>query len=478
MRKCVIDPSGAVTPFPHVWEECVGSCHAALANRFDWRRQLSQCHDDLGFRRVRFHGLLNDDMSILTRRSGRTVYSFHNMDLIFDFLLSIGMKPFIELGFMPTALASGAETFFHYRGNVTPPADWDAWGSLVETMTRHLVDRFGAAEVRAWPFEVWNEPNLPFFWTGTREQYFTLYAHAARAIKRIDADIPVGGPSTARNAWIPDLLEYCRSADVPLDFISTHHYPTDDAVDQGGDMEAQMAGVGRDALRRMAEKARAEAGRLPLYYTEWSSSPGSRDAYHDAPYAAAFIVKSVIDVANLVDMYSYWAFSDIFEEEGFASAPFHGGFGLLNIHGIPKPAFRAFQLLRNMGHERLAVRWEGPSSTLEVAATRSDTGISILVSNHDVPRSDIRPETISIELPRHPGFSRAWLQRIDELHSNPRTKWESLGSPEYPGEGAIADLVAASCLEKEVAPIRVAEGYQEITIEIPPHGVASIVLER
>ena len=478
MRTCMIDSAGAGTPFPHFWEECVGSCHAALANRFDWRRQLTQCHDELGFRRVRFHGILDDDMSVFTRRSGSALYSFHNIDLIFDFLLSIDMKPFVELGFMPSSLASGAKTVFHYRGNVTPPTDWGEWGDLVETLTRHLVVHYGVAQVRSWPFEIWNEPNLPIFWDGTQAEYFALYQHAARAVKRIDPDIPVGGPSTARNEWIPDLLSYCDSTGTPLDFVSTHHYPTDDAVDQGGDMETQMAAAGRGALRRMAEKARAQTGSRPLYYTEWSNSPSSRDPFHDIPYAAAFIVKSILDVAGLVDIYSFWAFSDIFEEEGFPSAPFHGGFGLVNIQGIPKPSYRAFQLLRNMGLQRLKTKWEGSPSTLEAAATRTGSGINVLVCNHDVPRAAVRTETLSLKLPPDPAFSRAWIERIDEDHSNPCRVWKNLGSPEYPDDRTISEFVANSRLQKEVVPVRLAGGGQEVVVDIPAHGVAAITFER
>ena len=478
MTKCTINTLGSPTPFPHVWEECVGSCHAAMANRFDWRSQLAHCREELGFRRVRFHGILNDDMSLLTKRSGHSRYSFHNIDLIFDFLLSIDMQPFIELSFMPSALASGEQTVFHYRGNVTPPEVWEEWGGLVEALTRHLVNRYGLGRVRQWPFEIWNEPNLPYFWTGTQAQYFTLYRHAACAVKRVDRSIPVGGPSTARNEWISDLLRYCSTSDTPIDFLSTHHYPTDDAVDHGGDMEAQMASTGRGALRRMAERARAEAGNLPLYYTEWSSSPSSRDVYHDGPYAAAFIVKSVMDVARIVDMYSYWAFSDIFEEEGFPSAPFHGGFGLLNIHGIPKPSYHAFRFLRELGHERIAMEWSGTAATLDGMATRTDAGVRVLVCNHDVPLAAIHPETLSISLPHDPPFARAWIERIDDDHANPARLWREQGSPDYPDKRAVSDLILKSRPAPEEVPLPRADGHQELSLIIPPHGVAAIFFER
>ncbi len=204
-------------PFPHYWERCVGSCHAAMGLREDWRRQLKNCHDELGFQYVRFHGLLDDDMSVYVQGKNGPCYSFFNIDSIFDFLLGIGMKPCVELSYMPRDLASGTETCFHYRGNVTPPKDYAEWGELIRRLVGHLVDRYGREEIRSWFFEVWNEPNLDYFWRGTREEYFTLYRHSALAIKAIDPGIPVGGPATARNAWIPELREFCRREGLPLD---------------------------------------------------------------------------------------------------------------------------------------------------------------------------------------------------------------------------------------------------------------------
>ena len=192
--------SAAAAPLQHAWEHTIGSSRAVLALRADWQEQLQRCHDELGFRYVRFHGLLDDDMGTLISHQDKPLYSFFNADRIWDFLLSIGMRPFVELGFMPEMLASGPETVFHFRGNVTPPADYDAWGRLIRKLVGHWVERYGIAEVSQWFFEVWNEPNLPVFWTGTQDDYFKLYGHTAQAIKTVDASLRVGGPATAMTA--------------------------------------------------------------------------------------------------------------------------------------------------------------------------------------------------------------------------------------------------------------------------------------
>ena len=329
----ICDLSVRGSRLPHCWEHTVGSCHAPLALRADWQAQLKRCHEELGFRYVRFHGLLSDDVGTAVRQQNRLIYSFFNADRIIDFLLSIDMRPFVELSFMPTALASGSTTVFHYRGNVTPPRDYRQWATLVGTLVGHWIDRYGVREVRRWFFEVWNEPNLKAFWTGTREEYFKLYRYTVRAIKDVDADLKVGGPATAHDEWIEQFVQFCDRHDLPADFVSTHHYPTDALLTPGTDTEMQLAHSRRSIMRQWAQDTRRRAGGRPLYYTEWNTSSNPRDPRHDQPYAAAFAAKTALEASGLADGYSFWTFSDIFEENYFPSVPFHGGFGLLTGTG-------------------------------------------------------------------------------------------------------------------------------------------------
>jgi xylan 1,4-beta-xylosidase len=469
-------PIGRVTQY---WTKCVGSCHAATALREDWRRQLKRCREEFGFEYVRFHGLLDDDMSVCLREAdGSIEYSFFNVDSIFDFLLEMGMKPFIELSFMPSALASGSKTVFHYRGNITPPKSYDEWGDLIRALAGHLVRRYGAEEVRKWFFEVWNEPNLDFFWAGTQQEYFHLYRSAALAIKDVDGQLAVGGPATAIDAWIPELREFCGTQGVPLDFISTHHYPTDASYGLGLNMEEQMARSERGVLHARVKKALGEAAPIPLYYTEWNCSPSPRDPYHDTPYNAAFIVKTIADNLGLLDCYSFWTFSDIFEESGFSSIPFHGGFGLLNIHGIPKPSYRAFQLLSRLEGERLGVAIDREEdSTLDCIASRSREGLTILISNHQIPLSPIHAEQVHLRIQGIEGVRSASLLRIDEEHANPGRAWKEMGSPTYLDRGQVQALMKASELHREKIDVNPDESGISISLTIQPHSVVSVSLE-
>src|SRR5688572_528775 len=423
--SCDLSQQG--TELVHCWEHTVGSCHAPTALRADWQQQLRRCQAELGFHYVRFHGLLSDDVGTLVKHNDELVFSFFNADQIVDFLLSIGMRPFVELSFMPTALASGSRTVFQYRGNVTPPTDYQQWSTLIQTLVGHWVDRYGVREVAEWFFEVWNEPNLKAFWTGTQQDYFKLYRVTAEAIKRVDPTLKVGGPATARDGWIADFLGFCEAVQAPVDFVTTHHYPTDASGHPDDDTETQLASSQRGILREWTQDTRRRAGTRPVYYTEWNCSSNPRDPRHDEPYAAAFAAKTALEASDLVQGYGFWTFSDIFEENYFPSVPFHGGFGLLNLHGIAKPAYRAFELLHRLGHERLLV--DGAHDTVNVWVTREHGRITVLLVNHALPRHAITDERVRVNLAHAPEPSSAWVERIDDHHANAQRRWPAFGAP-------------------------------------------------
>ena len=470
-----VDAAAPTTALPHFWERIVGSGHAPLGLRADWQAQLTQAHRELGFSHVRFHGILSDDMGTLIEQNERPLYSFHNADVVLDFLMSIGMRPFVELSFMPSALSSGGDTVFHYRANVTPPRDLDRWATLISKLVTHWVERYGAEEVRQWFFEVWNEPNLAAFWSGTREDYLALYRRTAEAVKTVDGALRVGGPASAANAWVADLVAFCERERVPLDFVSTHHYPTDAFGEPGDDTPTQLSDSHLGVLREESGEVRRQAGDRPLYYTEWSTSSNPRDTLHDEPYAAAYIVRAVMEQQGLVQGYGYWTFSDLFEENYFPSVPFHGGFGLMNIHGIAKPAWRAYELLHGLGEERLEVT--GEHATLAAWAVRDEGGVTLLLVNLALPRHAIASEAVRVELAALPPFDAARLARIDGANANATAAWHALGAPEYPTPGQVERLRAASCLAWETLPCPREEGVTHVALELPPQSVAAIRLE-
>lgn len=469
------DVNGRALALPHFWEHTVGSDHAPTALRADWREQMSRAHEELGFRHVRFHGLLCDDVGTLISEGDTLFYSFFNADQIFDFLLSIGMRPFVELSFMPTALASGAQTVFRYRANVSPPKDYARWSTLIRKLVAHWVERYGLAEVREWFFEVWNEPNLDAFGSSKQDDYFKLYRYTAEAIKSVDGMLKVGGPATAENAWIDDFIDFCTKSHLPADFISTHHYPTDAFGQPGDDTETQLSKSRRSVLRDQTQEVRRQAGDRPVYYTEWCTSSNPRDPMHDDPYAAAFVIKTILEANGLLQGYSYWTFSDIFEENYFPSVPFHGGFGLLNIHGIAKPVYRAFELLHALGTEMLPV--DGTHPTVDAWVVRGTLSASVLVTNYALPRHPIATETIEIKLTNAQLPAQATIRRIDSDHANAKGRWQEMGSPEYLNAAVLAELNTVSCCEPEPHPFDFKDGALAFEVTLPPLSVAAITLQ-
>lgn len=359
-RVINIDLNAEKGPLNTFFTECVGAGRANEGLRADWQQQLASVKKECGFKYIRMHGLLTDDMAVYAEdKNGNPKYNYMYVDVLFDFLQSIGMKPFVELGFMPNALASGPQTIFWWRGNVTPPKNYDKWAALIRNLTEHFTERYGADEVKTWYFEVWNEPNLsPGFWSSTREEYFKLYKYSVNAIKSVNPSYRVGGPGTAGAAWEPEMIEFCTKNNLPIDFISTHSYGVkqgylDEHGNSGTVLAKEPMSVSGDVLQSRKEISQSSKPNLELHYTEWSASYTPADPIHDSYHEAAYILQKLKQVGNAANSMSYWVFTDIFEESGPRFEPFHGGFGLLTIQGINKPAFYSYQFLNRLGNKEL-----------------------------------------------------------------------------------------------------------------------------
>ena len=359
-RIIKVDYNKSVGKMNTMFKECVGAGRANEGLRADWQQQLAMVKKECDFKYIRMHGLLTDDMAVYREDSkGNPEYNYQYVDALFDFLISIKMKPFVELGFMPSALASGSQTIFWWKGNVTPPKDYKKWEDLIRNLTQHFTERYGAEEVKTWYFEVWNEPNLtPGFWTGTQAEYFKLYDYAVRGIKSVNPAYKVGGPGTAGAAWESEMIEFCEKNNVPIDFISTHSYGVgqgflDEFGQSGTVLSKDNGAVSGDVLQSRKEIASSTKPNLELHYTEWSSSYTPADPFHDSYHSAAYILQKLKQVGNAANSMSYWVFTDIFEEPGPRFTPFHGGFGLLNTQGIKKPAYFSYSFLNKLGATEL-----------------------------------------------------------------------------------------------------------------------------
>ncbi len=349
--QVLIDWKAPTKPRSKMATFSVGSDRALIFLRDEHQRDLLTLQKAIGFRYLRCHGLFNEEMKIVRRNpDGSLSFDWTRVDKFIDQLHAAHLKPFFELGFIPEALASGKQTIFYWRGNVTPPAKITEWQQLVSEFARHIIARYGLREARSCYYEVWNEPNLDGFWTGGKDGYFSLYAATAKALKSVDSGLRVGGPSTAGLAWIPDFVAYCKTNVIPLDFISSHAYAAMQGfLDENGHGGGTVLDTSPETLINGFRPSRADTpSKLPLFISEWGPSYSPRDPIHDSYVCAPFILDKVRLSEGLVDGLSYWAFSDQFEEPGPPHTPFHGGFGLLNVDGLRKPAFFAYEMLAKL----------------------------------------------------------------------------------------------------------------------------------
>ena len=383
-------------PLAMPWKRAIAMGRAYELLREDALTHLRFVQREIGFEHCRFHGLFHDDMAVVVRTpDGKVHYQWHQLDKVFDALRGMGLRPFVELGPMPAALASGTKTFFKWKMNITPPRSWQEWADLVGAFTRHMVDRYGLDEVRRWYFEVWNEPNLDGFWSGTQEEYWLLYEHAARAVKGVDGQLRVGGPATAQAAWIPEFIQHCRATGTPVDFISTHSYPQDEFVLYAGGLSPSAPGdYLRDVYERILDQVNAIAPGMEIHWTEWNplsaSAEGKVDWVHnasvDASAGGALVARHSVEADSLCTTMAYWVASDIFEELGMPHAPYSGTYGLLTIHGIPKPTFHAMALLKRLEGARLPVEHDDPFPPgCGLVATRPSEAVRVLLWNSPRP---------------------------------------------------------------------------------------------
>lgn len=473
--------------FDHYWSKMVGAGRANEGLRAGWLEQLQQVQENCGFQYVRFHGLFHDDMFPVLIEKGKTVYNWQYIDDLFDRMLDLNVKPFVELAFLPTSMAAeDSKTVFWWKANITPAEDsFGKWHDLVQAFTQHCVDRYGMDEVLTWYFEVWNEPNLyPLFWDGTKSQYFELYKQSALAVKSVDERLKVGGPSTSNfvpdtrfdgeitndeasdavfaaddintlewhGVWIEDFLKYCKKENLPVDFVSCHPYPTDYAFNpetgKGKGLTRYVQSVKEDLEWLNRTIAKSDFPDVELHLTEWHTSPSSRDAMHDRLPAAAYIVKSNLDCIGLTNSLALWTFTDIFEEKGGASSIFHGGFGMINFQGLVKPSYHAYRMLHQLGNEKLY-----KDDYLFVSKDAANGNIVALAYNYPeeyvdaVPAgSNKREEGTSKKL----DFTLTGLEAgtlfeieiLDKDHGNIHNFWESMGKPEPPTREEIKVMKA------------------------------------
>jgi xylan 1,4-beta-xylosidase len=365
LRQIKADFNQVKGPKSEVFNNCTSAGRAFEGLRSEWQRQLQEAVNDIGFKYIRFHGLLGDEMGVYTvNDKGEEVYNFQYVDMLFDDLLKIGIKPFVEFCFMPDALKSTDKLGHWYKCNVSPPKDMEKWGRLVEKLTRHLMERYGEDEVKTWYFEVWNEANHPYYFDGENRMatYFEMYKVSANAVKSVSKNLRVGGPASAGSAWVKEILEYCKANGTPIDFISTHAYGgggigISDNTGGVGKILSRM-NVDPDVIAKGVTKTKGVIDEttyknMELHYTEWNSTWAVNDPIFNTYQNAAYCLNTLKQTESSAKSMAYWTFTDIFEEDGPAPKSFGQGVGLMNLQGIKKPTYLAFKFLNMLGKTEL-----------------------------------------------------------------------------------------------------------------------------
>jgi xylan 1,4-beta-xylosidase len=495
-----IDPRAPATPFPHFWEQTFGSGRAILSLRESYRSDLRAVKTITNFDSVRFHGIFMDEVGLydpdrkpipfaqMTAEARATaaqtgIYNFSYIDQIYDGLLANRVHPFVELSFMPKKLASDPAALhaFWYKQNVSPPRDYALWDAMITAFARHLIERYGIEEVSHWNFEVWNEPNIDF-WVGNPKQptYFILYDHTARALKAASPRIRVGGPSTAQAAWVGDFLKHCKDNNVPVDFASTHVYANDTAPDVFHTQES----IPRDkmvcrAVRKVHEEILASPfPATPLLFSEYNASYANEPNVTDSVYMGPWLAGTIAQCDGLVQNMAYWAFSDVFEEQGVVRTPFYGGFGLMAADSIPKPTFNIFALLHKLGTQRLRLASDS------ALATRTASGALVLAlwnyappagtgAAYTPPPASLGPDK-TFTLTGLPATS-ATLYRVDSTHGNVIPTFDAMGRPATPTRQQILALQKAGA---PAPPEHVKLTSGTLTIKVPAQGLVLLELHK
>ncbi len=493
-----IDGTAPTTPFPHFWEQTFGSGRAILSLRESYREDLRTVKGATDFQSIRFHGILMDEVGLydpdrMTKNPGlaaqkandASAFNFSYIDQIYDGLLANGVRPFVELSFTPAKMASDPKALhpFWYHPNVSPPKDYAVWDGMIQALARHLVERYGLDEVATWKFEVWNEPNLDF-WGGSPKQatYFELYDHTARALKAVSPRLQVGGPATAQAAWVTPFLEHIKASGAPADFVSTHVYANDNARDVFGTNEdiPRDRMVWRSVKKVHEEIARSAFPKLPLIFSEYNASYANEPDVTDSVYMGPWMANNIRLCDGLTESMSYWAFSDVFEEQGVVRSPFYGGFGLVAADHIGKPALNVFRVLHRMGDQRIAVNSES------ALATRDAKGhLAVAVWDYAPPDGTGASYTPP---PANPGPAKSFhlsfqhvgqnaaveILRVDADHGNVLKAFDAMGRP--PGDlspSQVKQLQAAGAMAP-AEHTHLQAGKLELTV--PAHGLAVVLV--
>jgi xylan 1,4-beta-xylosidase len=494
--------SRAGKPLFPKWKQLAAVGRAYDCLREDLQSQIARAVRELGTEHLRFHGIFNDEMRVVSRdAAGKLRFRWNYVDKIFDFLTRLGVCPLADLTFVPGAMKSRDKTVFWYRGNFAPPGDWDEWFSLIHSFAVHCINRYGAEEVRRWYFEIWNEPD--FMWAGTAQDYYRLYQVTAEALIRADPALRLAGAAVCSSGiessiWVDGFVDFINTRDLPLHCFTFHFYGEQDFIRYNtaeSESKYYTQYGGKDYLSRCIGNFRDKISRLKRPPAEWFITEYNISALHenyllDTMFPACHILYNYLHNHDAVQGIAFWTLSDIFEEDACLSPPFSGGFGMVTAEGIRKPAWYALRFLRQIQGEILEqgeeyiVTKRGDSLYIlafcylhyDKLYMAGDRSLLSYAGRYDVFESK-PPVTFRVSLRGIPGTYQVWEYTLDRKHGSAFDIYADMGMPQTLSE-EDAEYLRSAAVPHRRTWTAASEGDLSLSFTAEPLGIKLLEVRK
>lgn len=464
---------------------------------------------DIGFKYIKFHGILDDDMMVYSEdKNGNINLSFTYIDKVIDFLLSINLKPLIELSFMPKDLARDlSNTMFENPSIISPPKDMDKWNYLIRNLIIHFIDRYGYEEVKSWLFCLWNEPDSPpsMFGFENDNDFFELYKNTYQTVKECMPDITFGGPSImsetfVNGIWIKKFGDYCTKNNCNPDFFNFHFYPLEidlNTVNSNLHQKPRLIlnkneNIFRDTIQKIHSIIHnINLKNIPLFLTEWNSSVSHKDLLNDTTFKASYLAKNILENYDVIDSFGYWSLSDFIEEARLPKDLFHGGLGLFTYNKIKKPQYHVLTMINKLG-DSLISNGDGyfitkKNNSYQVILYNyqhfsnlyaSGELFDMTFTNRYTPFVNPKVKKLLLTL-SNLEFDNYVLKEtiVNRTYGSCFDKWIEMGgySLETSEEVEILNNLSSPMIKKQL--VQAKEGIYNLSVELEPHEVRLIELK-
>ncbi|MBN1468433.1 MAG: helix-turn-helix domain-containing protein [Fusobacteriaceae bacterium] len=457
------------------WKKIISIGKASEGLKGDIQYQLKEIKRDINPKYVRFTGIFNDEMNVYNEdKEGNSYYNFAYVDKLIDFLFHEGLKPYINLGFMPKKLAQKEEYVFNSNTNVSYPKSIKKWKDLVKNLVIHLIDKYGVEEVSTWYFEIWNNPDLQnIYWYETQEEFIKFFKETFKSIKEVNKSLKVGGSGCASNSleWLEVFLNSIK--ELKIDFFSFNNYGIriDKKLEKESIKEISFENYDEvtNTIKNIASLVKKTYLKKPeIIISEWNLNPNPKDFSNDTCYASSYIVKNVLNNFDLVDELVYWTFT----ENKIGTEIFYGGLGLFTTNNLKKASYNSFLLLNKLGSQIIST---GTSHFI----TKKLDSYQILISNYENYNDSKEKKEIKINLKNiEKGNYLINKYYLNENSGSIYNYWIKMGAPQKITEDIFQLLKSKEKMEMEVFEENFISGNFVIKEIIPPNGMVFCEMKR